>query len=174
MEPIFFDSPASFREWLAVNHDRATEVLVASLRGAGRPSPTWPVRRSGPVLAGSTASPQRRRRQVRSASRLARTAPGAMSISGSRANPAGLMKEAGLRLSPPTAPSPGATPENRHVRLDPPAGGARANDKAGLVQRAAPSYHLPFWVMDASRKRRARGGSKSSSPSARPRARSGR
>jgi uncharacterized protein YdeI (YjbR/CyaY-like superfamily) len=42
MDPIFFASPAEFRDWLAVNSDTSTEVLVGYYRVAtGRPSMTW-------------------------------------------------------------------------------------------------------------------------------------
>lgn len=39
----FFASAVEFREWLEVNHDRATEILVGFYKiGSGRPSITWP------------------------------------------------------------------------------------------------------------------------------------
>lgn len=43
MEPIFFATPAEWREWLAQNHDREKEVLVGFYKKAsGKPSMTWP------------------------------------------------------------------------------------------------------------------------------------
>ena len=42
MEPIFFESAAQFREWLAAHHASATEVLVGFHKKAtGRPTLTW-------------------------------------------------------------------------------------------------------------------------------------
>ena len=41
-EPIFFDSPASFYEWLEENHDKETEVYVGYWKKhTGKPSLTW-------------------------------------------------------------------------------------------------------------------------------------
>lgn len=43
MKPVFFESPAAFREWLAAHHDEETELWVGYHRKAtGRPSLTWP------------------------------------------------------------------------------------------------------------------------------------
>jgi uncharacterized protein YdeI (YjbR/CyaY-like superfamily) len=43
MNPIFFASPGEFRDWLAENHDRATEVLVGfHKKHTGKPTLTWP------------------------------------------------------------------------------------------------------------------------------------
>jgi uncharacterized protein YdeI (YjbR/CyaY-like superfamily) len=43
MKPIFFKSPAAFREWLEKNHDTASELLVGFYKkDSGRPSITWP------------------------------------------------------------------------------------------------------------------------------------
>jgi uncharacterized protein YdeI (YjbR/CyaY-like superfamily) len=42
MEPIYFESPEQFRDWLDANHAIATEVFVGFFRRAtGRPSMTW-------------------------------------------------------------------------------------------------------------------------------------
>lgn len=42
MEPIFFESPGHFRDWLAANHATATEVIAGFYkRATGRPSMTW-------------------------------------------------------------------------------------------------------------------------------------
>jgi len=42
VEPIYFDSPAAFRDWLEQNHAGETEVLVGFWKAAtGRPSLTW-------------------------------------------------------------------------------------------------------------------------------------
>jgi uncharacterized protein YdeI (YjbR/CyaY-like superfamily) len=41
--PLFFSTPGAFREWLAGNHERATELWVGYYRkDSGRPSITWP------------------------------------------------------------------------------------------------------------------------------------
>jgi uncharacterized protein YdeI (YjbR/CyaY-like superfamily) len=41
-EPVFFDSPQAWRDWLAEHHDSATEVWVGyHKRMTGRPSLTW-------------------------------------------------------------------------------------------------------------------------------------
>ena len=41
-EPVFFDSPAAWREWLAEHHADAAEVVVGYHKKAtGRPSMTW-------------------------------------------------------------------------------------------------------------------------------------
>ncbi|MEY2495172.1 MAG: hypothetical protein QOJ45_1664 [Verrucomicrobiota bacterium] len=41
--PLFFASPAKFRQWLAKNHARAAELWVGFYRkDSGRPSITWP------------------------------------------------------------------------------------------------------------------------------------
>lgn len=41
--PTFFATPAGFRQWLAKNHERATELWVGYYRkDSGRPSITWP------------------------------------------------------------------------------------------------------------------------------------
>ena len=43
MEPIFFETPASFRAWLEEHHAAETELLVGfHKKGSGRPSLTWP------------------------------------------------------------------------------------------------------------------------------------
>ena len=43
MEPIFFKTPADFREWLRQNADKQTELLVGFYKiGSGKPSITWP------------------------------------------------------------------------------------------------------------------------------------
>jgi uncharacterized protein YdeI (YjbR/CyaY-like superfamily) len=43
VKPAFFESPAAFRDWLARNHDSASELLVGFYkRGSGRASITWP------------------------------------------------------------------------------------------------------------------------------------
>src|SRR5581483_10126471 len=40
--PIFFDSPAQWRQWLADNHDSAAECLVGFTKvGTGRAGMTW-------------------------------------------------------------------------------------------------------------------------------------
>lgn len=42
MNPIFFESPDAFRQWLRANHAKATEVWVGYHKKAtGRPSLTW-------------------------------------------------------------------------------------------------------------------------------------
>ena len=42
MEPLFFDSPRAFGDWLAEHHATETEVLVGFWKAAtGRPSLTW-------------------------------------------------------------------------------------------------------------------------------------
>jgi uncharacterized protein YdeI (YjbR/CyaY-like superfamily) len=42
MEPIFFDSPEAFYEWLEEHHDKETEVWVGYWKKAtGKPSLTW-------------------------------------------------------------------------------------------------------------------------------------
>lgn len=42
MTLTFFSTPAQFREWLADNHDAATELLVGYYKvGSGKPSMTW-------------------------------------------------------------------------------------------------------------------------------------
>ncbi|MDQ3721211.1 MAG: YdeI/OmpD-associated family protein [Actinomycetota bacterium] len=41
-EPIFFDGPEGFREWLEANHERATEVSVGFYKKAtGRQTMSW-------------------------------------------------------------------------------------------------------------------------------------
>jgi len=43
MNPIFFETPAGFRAWLAANHATAGELWVGFYKkGSGRPSLTWP------------------------------------------------------------------------------------------------------------------------------------
>jgi uncharacterized protein YdeI (YjbR/CyaY-like superfamily) len=43
MDPIFFETPADFRGWLAENHATADHLLVGfSKKGSGRRSITWP------------------------------------------------------------------------------------------------------------------------------------
>ncbi len=43
MEPVYFSSPAAFREWLEAHHASAGELWVGYYkRGTGRPSMTWP------------------------------------------------------------------------------------------------------------------------------------
>jgi len=43
MDPIFFETPADFRAWLAENHGTAEFLLVGFYKkGSGRPSMTWP------------------------------------------------------------------------------------------------------------------------------------
>jgi uncharacterized protein YdeI (YjbR/CyaY-like superfamily) len=42
-EPIFFETPAAWRDWLATHHDAVSEVWVGFHKKAtGRPSITWP------------------------------------------------------------------------------------------------------------------------------------
>ncbi|MEN3369311.1 MAG: hypothetical protein V7609_1454 [Verrucomicrobiota bacterium] len=41
--PTFFSTPAGFRQWLAKNHERVSELWVGFYRkDSGRPSITWP------------------------------------------------------------------------------------------------------------------------------------
>jgi len=43
VEPIFFETPAEFRDWLAKNHEKEKELLVGFYKkGSGKPSMTWP------------------------------------------------------------------------------------------------------------------------------------
>jgi uncharacterized protein YdeI (YjbR/CyaY-like superfamily) len=43
MDPVFFETPAEFRAWLAENHATAACLLVGFYKkGSGRPSITWP------------------------------------------------------------------------------------------------------------------------------------
>ena len=40
--PLFFATPAAFRDWLAEHHATASELLVGYYKvGSGRPSMTW-------------------------------------------------------------------------------------------------------------------------------------
>jgi uncharacterized protein YdeI (YjbR/CyaY-like superfamily) len=42
-EPKYFRTPAAFREWLAKNHTKATELVVGFYKtSSGKPSLTWP------------------------------------------------------------------------------------------------------------------------------------
>jgi len=42
MNPIFFATPANFREWLEENQDQQTELLVGFYKvGSGKPSMSW-------------------------------------------------------------------------------------------------------------------------------------
>lgn len=42
-EPIYFESPAEFRDWLDANHQSSTELIVGFHKKAtGRPTLTWP------------------------------------------------------------------------------------------------------------------------------------
>ncbi len=42
MQPIFFEHPSEFREWLEEHHQSATEVLVGYFKvGTAKPSMTW-------------------------------------------------------------------------------------------------------------------------------------
>ncbi|MDH5235522.1 MAG: YdeI/OmpD-associated family protein [Gemmatimonadota bacterium] len=41
-EPVFFESPATFRQWLATHHETAKDLLVGfHKRSTGKPSMTW-------------------------------------------------------------------------------------------------------------------------------------
>lgn len=43
MEPIYFETPRDFRNWLEKNHDRAAELLVGFYKvGCGKPGIKWP------------------------------------------------------------------------------------------------------------------------------------
>jgi uncharacterized protein YdeI (YjbR/CyaY-like superfamily) len=43
MKPLFFPTPASFRDWLEKHHDKQQELLVGfHKKGSGKPSITWP------------------------------------------------------------------------------------------------------------------------------------
>lgn len=43
MDPVFFTTPADFRQWLEKHHDKATELLVGFYKtSTGKPSITWP------------------------------------------------------------------------------------------------------------------------------------
>ena len=43
MEPVYFPSPAAFRDWLEAHHERADELWVGYFKqGTGRPSLSWP------------------------------------------------------------------------------------------------------------------------------------
>jgi len=43
MDPVFFESPAAWRRWLAANHQKEDELWVGfHKRATGRPSLTWP------------------------------------------------------------------------------------------------------------------------------------
>ena len=42
-KPTFFPTPADWRDWLAANHDKESELLVGFYkRDSGKPSITWP------------------------------------------------------------------------------------------------------------------------------------
>jgi uncharacterized protein YdeI (YjbR/CyaY-like superfamily) len=42
MSPTFFPTPVDFREWLAANYNKATELVVGFYKvGSGKPSMTW-------------------------------------------------------------------------------------------------------------------------------------
>jgi uncharacterized protein YdeI (YjbR/CyaY-like superfamily) len=43
MKPLFFSTPAFFRDWLEKHHNKQQEVLVGfHKKGSGKPSITWP------------------------------------------------------------------------------------------------------------------------------------
>jgi len=43
MDPVFFESPAAWRTWLAANHSKEDELWVGfHKRATGKPSLTWP------------------------------------------------------------------------------------------------------------------------------------
>src|SRR5262245_3790035 len=43
MDPVFFESPAAWRKWLAANHQKEDELWVGfHKRATGKPSLTWP------------------------------------------------------------------------------------------------------------------------------------
>jgi uncharacterized protein YdeI (YjbR/CyaY-like superfamily) len=43
MDPVFFESPAAWRKWLAANHSKEDDLWVGfHKRATGRPSLTWP------------------------------------------------------------------------------------------------------------------------------------
>src|SRR5436305_6711333 len=43
MKPLFFATPADWRDWLEEHHERGKEVLVGfHKRGSGKPCMTWP------------------------------------------------------------------------------------------------------------------------------------
>jgi hypothetical protein len=58
VEPLFFDSPQAFGDWLEQHHDTETEVLVGFWKAAtGKPSLTWSESVDEALsTAGSTAS----------------------------------------------------------------------------------------------------------------------
>lgn len=52
-EPVFFETEAAFRGWLAANHDKADALLVGFWKkGTGRPSIDWPQARDQALCFG--------------------------------------------------------------------------------------------------------------------------
>lgn len=163
MDPIFFDSPEAFREWLALNHDKATELLVGfHKRGTGRPSLTWPESVDQALCFGWIDGI---RRSLGAESYTIRFTPRKKDSTWSHVNikrvaaliEQGLMQPAGLQAfeARKTERSGAYSFENRRIQLDSTYEQRfRANEKAwSWFQSQAPWYRrtAAFWVMDAKR-----------------------
>ncbi len=163
MDPIYFESPHAFREWLAANHEAAAEVLVGfHKRGSGRPSLTWPESVDQALcfgwIDGVRRSVDAERYTIRFTPRQARSYWSNVNIKRAKELiELGLMQEAGLRaFEARSGERSGAYSfENRGVTLDPSfEARLRANEKAwGFFQAQAPWYRrtASFWVMSAKR-----------------------
>jgi uncharacterized protein YdeI (YjbR/CyaY-like superfamily) len=101
-DPVFFDTGAHFRGWLAENHAAATELLVGFWKvGSGSPSMSWPESVDAALCFGWIDGVRRRRDHVSYTIRFTPRRPGsiwsAVNVAKVEAlTSAGLMAPAGL------------------------------------------------------------------------------
>lgn len=165
MEPLFFATPAEFREWLAANHGEETELWVGfHKKASGRPSITWPESVDQALcfgwIDGVRKGVDADRYRIRFTPRKPRSIWSAVNIK--RANELveqGLMHPAGLAAFEQRTDDRSAiySYEQRHAaQLDAgQEGQLRANATAWEFFSAQPAYYRKgaiWWVVSAKRK----------------------
>lgn len=161
MKPTFFPSPSKFRQWLAANHDKASELWVGYYKkDSGQPSLTWPESVDEALCFGWIDGVRKSIDEVSYMIRFTPRKPGSIwsAVNIKRAAELielGLMQPAGLKAfqNRQEARSAVYAYEQRGQKLD----GAyerklRANKKAwAFFQAQPPSYQkaASWWVISA-------------------------
>ena len=162
-KPRFFRTPAAFGEWLAKNHDSATELLVGFYKkGSGKPSITYPEALDEALIIGWIDGV---RRNIDEESYSIRFSPRRPRSIWSNVNmkkvevliAAGRMKPEGLAVfERRDAKRSGVySYEREHAEFSPAEKKQLAADKKAhaFLETVAPSYRrvITFWVVSAKR-----------------------
>jgi len=163
VKPAFFETPADFRDWLARNHDQASELLVGFYKkDSGRPSITWPESVDQALCFGWIDGVRKRldddRYTIRFSPRKARSIWSAVNVRRvQELAEAGRMQPAGLRAFEARLENKTAvySYEQRPERLPAAAEKQFRADKAAWAwwQAQTPSYRraATWWVVSAKR-----------------------